>query len=401
MPTTTDPHVLPGLEFKAYCEDRDFRAQGKPEPNSRSQTVIYRLHDKKWWIKITLEGAIPCSSCDVRPGQIKSKRERRNELQEFVTKIDFQSLALLNDTVTEIVLKGETKNLDSANLCLEPELIDQPTWLIGNMRYHIREDPLRVKYPSSVQFPSFRAVEISELIQEAEITNGVFRVFHKGDRTPYILKVVNRPFYHPRDTDVLQQELENLELFRGASGIVQAAGIAVFTNPYATCQEGSQQMVINGILLDFYCGGSLQQVLKEQCFNDISSESWAIQIGNALDTIHRVKKTHMDLKPSNIVLDKDGNAIIIDISGIGGVTHEWQAPEIRDEISPFDLPFQTRQLNDIWAYGKVLQEIASKVKDCSFRKTLSMVADHLTEDVTTRWTLSEAISQLRIRHHSD
>lgn len=315
--------------------------------------------------------------------------------------IDFQSLALLDNTVTEIVLNEDTKTINSANLCLKPKVTDQPTWLIGNTRYHVREDPLRVKYPPSIQLPSFRAIETSAMIQEAEITDGVLRVIHKGDRTPYILKVVNRPFYHPQDTDVIQQELDNLEQFWGARGIVQAAGHAVFTNPYATCQEGSQQMVINGILLDFYSGGSLQYVLKQHCVNDFSWKSWAIEIGNALDTIHRVKKTHMDLKPSNTVLDKHGNAIIIDISGIGGVTHEWQAPEIRDEISPFDLPFQTRQLNDIYAYGKVLQEIASKVKDCAFRRTLSMVADHLTKDVTTRWTLSEAISQLGIRHHSD
>lgn len=29
----------------------------------------------------------------------------------------------------------------------------------------------------------------------------------------------------------------------------------------------------------------------------------------------------MDIKPSNIVLSIDGNAVPLDISGIGGVTH--------------------------------------------------------------------------------
>jgi serine/threonine protein kinase len=109
----------------------------------------------------------------------------------------------------------------------------------------------------------------------------------------------------------------------------------------------------------------------------------------------------MDLKPSNIVLDEDDNAVLIDISGIGGVTHEWCAPEIRDEISPFDLPFQTRQLNDIWAYGKVLGEIASKVEDGSFASTLKMVSDRLTQDAFTRGTLCEAISQSKMCCHID
>lgn len=117
-------------------------------------------------------------------------------------------------------------------------------------------------------------------------------------------------------------------------------------------------MVVSGILLEYYSGGSLQCVLNEQRVKEFSWERWAVQIGNALDTIHRAKKTHMDLKPSNVVLDDDGNAVLIDISGIGGVTHEWRALEIRDKISPFDLPFQTRRLNDTWAYGKLLKEIA-------------------------------------------
>ncbi|KAJ5735802.1 protein kinase domain-containing protein [Penicillium malachiteum] len=395
MPPAKDLPVLPELEFKAYCEDSDFQVQCKPEPYNRSQTVIYRIHDKKWWIKITLHGAIPWSSHKIWPRQLKSKRERRNEVQDLVTMIDFQSLVLLDDTVSELIL-NDPETTDTANLCLKPGVTNQPR-VIGDMKYYIREDPLRVRYLLPAQFPSFRAVEISELIQEIEISAGVFRVFHRGDRMPYVLKIIDRPFYDPQDTDVIKQELENLEQFRGARGIVQSVGVAVLTNPYATCQKGSQrpEMVISGILLEFYSGGSLKHVLKEQQFNNISWEDWAIQIGSALDTIHRAGKTHMDLKPSNIVLDKDGNAILIDISGIGGITHGWQAPEIHDEITPFDLPFQTRQLNDIWTYGKILKEIASAAGDCTFARALNMVADHLTEDVTTRWTLSEAISQLR------
>ncbi|KAJ5708951.1 protein kinase [Penicillium malachiteum] len=111
---------LPELEFKAYSEDGDFQAQGKSEPNSRSQTVIYRFHDNKWYIKITLHGPTPWFSCDItRPSQPKLKRERRNELRELVTMIDFQSLVLLDDTVTELVLNEEGA-IGTANLSLKP-----------------------------------------------------------------------------------------------------------------------------------------------------------------------------------------------------------------------------------------------------------------------------------------
>jgi serine/threonine protein kinase len=149
----------------------------------------------------------------------------------------------------------------------------------------------------------------------------VFRVLHKGDRTTYILKAVNRLLYIPRDSDIIRTELENLEQFKGVTGIVQTAGIAVFNNPYATSQIGFQQMVINGVLID-NSGGSLKCVLNEQRVREFGREQWAIQLGNALSIIHRAKETHKDIKPSTVVLDDSGNAVFIDISGISGITHE-------------------------------------------------------------------------------
>lgn len=165
-------------------------------------------------------------------------------------------------------------------------------------------------------------------------------------------------------------------------GSFRPAGIAVFTNPYATSKKCVQQFVVSGILLEYYRGGSLQHVLNEHRLSEYGWERWAIQIGSALSSLHGAKRTHMDVKPSNIVLDDAGNSILIDISGIGGMTHEWRAPEIRDEISPFDLPFQARQLNDTWAYGKLLTMIASSAGNSPYAETLQRVADHLVvEDV--------------------
>ncbi|KAJ5800226.1 protein kinase domain-containing protein [Penicillium psychrosexuale] len=269
MPTTTALSPFTSdLELKSYCEDQDFLCNGEPEPNSRSQTLIYHFENKKWWIKVTFKGAISSFP------QNKTKCERRKEYQDFVKLIDFDPLALLDDTVSE------------------------------------------------------------------------------------------------------------------------SAGIAVFNNLYATSQN-VEQMVIGGILLEYYSGGSLQRVLSEQRIRRFGWERWAIQIGNALSIIHGEKKTHMDLKPSNIVLDDDGNAVIIDISGIGGITYNWLAPEIRGEMSRLDLPFQTRRLNDVWAYGKILTEIALNAGNSPFARTLRWVADHLTKDVDARWTLSDGLSHLK------
>lgn len=126
------------------------------------------------------------------------------------------------------------------------------------LKYAIREDPSRVIYPLCDEFPSLRKFKITELFKRTEITDGVFHVIDVNDETPYILKVVNRPLYQPRDTEVIRTELKNLEYFRGEPNIVQPAGVAVITNPYATSNATEQPLVISGILLIFYPGGSLQ-----------------------------------------------------------------------------------------------------------------------------------------------
>lgn len=325
----------PALDFRVYWEDEDFLARGESEPSVRSQTLVYHHERKKWWVKVTLEGSVPSMSNERRA----PKRERRKEFQDFAKAINYGSLALFDDTVTEIVLREESEPTTTIRLDYGTK---EPTNRIARMarklRYQIREDPQRVVYLSCVEFPSLDRINVTELTDKAEITDGVFQVYRAG--IPYILKIINRPFYQPRDTDVMRNELENLERFRGVSNIVQVAGIAVDIDPYKSSPTGEQ--VVIGTLLQFYSGGSLQRALDDGSISGYHWEKWALQIGTALRLFHAAGRTHMDIKSSNIVLDGKGNAILIDISGIGGTTHEWRAPEIRDEISPLDLPFEVR-----------------------------------------------------------
>lgn len=73
-------------------------------------------------------------------------------------------------------------------------------------------------------------------------------------------------------------------------------------------------MVIYGILLEYYNGGTLQQIFNNQQLKQHSWKNWPIPIENALNIIHQAKKTHVDIKSSNIMLDNEGNAIVIDMS---------------------------------------------------------------------------------------
>lgn len=171
--------------------------------------------------------------------------------------------------------------------------------------------------------------------------------------------------------------------------------IVVCPNPYSTTRTSDKPLVISGILLKFYSGGSLEQIFKEDRVKAYDWQCWPIQIGTALSHIHGARRTHIDIKPANVVLDAQGNALLLDISGIGGITYSWLAPEIRHEEPSFDLPFEARVLHSTWAYGKLLLEIAAFGGNFTFTETLLCVAGHLMEENTcSRMSLSEAVSQL-------
>ncbi|GIK01719.1 hypothetical protein Aspvir_005757 [Aspergillus viridinutans] len=398
MPSASIQEPKPSIDFKSYIEDEDFLVEGNAEPSSRSQVLIFRLENLSWWVKVTLRGEV-LRITDEQTGKRKtSKRQRRKEYQDFIRLIDFGSLPLFDDTVSEVILEESNDRSDpivkihgTAEFAISPFVN-----VSRKLKYTVREDPSRVIYPLCDEFPSLRKFKITELFKKTEITDGVFHVIDSNDETPYILKAVNRPLYQPHDTEVIRTELKNLEYFRGEPNIVQPAGVAVITNPYATSNATEQPLVIFGILLVFYPGGSLQNLFNENRVREHPWGRWTTQIATAINCLHEAGKTHMDIKPSNVVIDGNGNAVLIDISGVGGITHEWRAPEIRDDISPGSLSFEVRQLNDTWAYGKLLSEIISHGGASPFSETLDRVVACLTrEDTLARMTLPEAISRLK------
>lgn len=341
------------------------------------------------------------------PKERKSKKERRREYHDFLKLIPYHSLALLDDTVTEVILERAPDTLLSNQTGQEEASASQSSARPAiSLRCEFREDPLRIIFPLRDDFPSFRAVRLDDLMVGEEVANDVYRVFHKNDGMHYIFKALRYIFYHSIDTSVMQSELTNLGHFRGVPNIVQPAGIAVACNPYMTSPNRDQPLIIRGILLQYYSGGSLKDILSEHQATAHPWQRWGLQIATALDCLHAAGKTHMDIKPSNVVVDEDGNAVLIDLSGIG-VTYEWRSPETRDILSPEELPFENRRLHDTWGYGKLLSEIVKQAVDSPYSDAVKLIAARLMEnDPHKRMALTEAISQLetedskRGQHHS-
>ncbi|EXJ82238.1 serine/threonine protein kinase [Capronia epimyces CBS 606.96] len=335
---------------------------------------------------------------------------QREEFQSFVQLIEFEKLKdqLLDDTVTAIELRLESSEAEVSNILPRDFLLGTTAPDGHTNRYldHacrisiiIHEDSSRILYPPYTDDDSWPPkILLSEIQTQDHITSSAILVqVLDNTRASYIYKPIERPFYEQSDTTVILQELENLKQCRGRPYIAQLFAVIVSTNPFQTRTCANNQQVIRGFLLEYYSGGTLERCLQEKSWTDLPWRQWPVQIGHGLQTLHCRGITHMDLKPSNIVLDDHGIAVIIDISGIGGVTWNWLAPELRERVgADAHFTFEEGRGGDIWAYGKLLVEIAKSVGRIEgVQRMFDIGTDIINQSPQSRTSLPELIWSLQ------
>lgn len=158
--------------------------------------------------------------------------------------------------------------------------------------------------------------------------------------------------------------------------------------------------VITGFLLEYYSQGSLDRITSDDiAVTGHLMKQWAVQVGKALKLLHTNGRPHLDIKPSNVVLDSEWNAFLIDIGGTGCYTWEWLSPEMQaymeenTEKTPADPPLDLQVATDYWAYGKLLSFIATECSSGNAKSAkLRAAGDDLTKpDLRTRSTLSNIL----------
>lgn len=336
--------------------------QNAVQPRKRWLKLILRFSRSQWHLKVAFHGTIQ----DDRHPIFGKKLKRRNDLQDLCRCIDFRQIRLLDDTVTEVILSlGLDPNAQSVKLpCIgQPDMDSEYVSVVGQLCVRTLEDPLRIRFPVYDSDSGIPTRELFEIRDKEELNgHSVYKIRLQGDETLYVYKEVERPHYVPPDTEVLQQELRNLEIFRGnTTGIVQLVAAVVSPNPYQTTQPGKESgsKVLRGIILEYHPNGTLQQTLKSlKPETNRRWGQWALQIASALAEMHQHGLAHMDLKPANVVISADSDAVLIDVSGIGGVTRQWLCPEMLGKEDPLTRSIEERQQNDIWALGRILLTMA-------------------------------------------
>ncbi|KAJ6142637.1 hypothetical protein N7471_002090 [Penicillium samsonianum] len=340
------------LEFKSF---HDWNG-GHP-----SQTLIFHTKDSSWWIKVVVDWSLPESILVL--GYFK----RRSILQRFIEAIDFEQLHLLGDTVTNITLSMTEQSQNS--ITIRDGYQTSVNFYIAvahQMRCKTAEDPKRAS--------CLRIVEV--------IAPTVSTVLFKQQKFAY--KMIDRPIYEPEDTEHILNEIDALIQLRGEPNIAQL-------------------VVITGFLLEYYSGGSLEEIIEgSEVQHGFLLVQWALQIGRALESLHKRGRSHLDVKPSNIVFDARKNAILIDVSGTGGYVWEWLSPEMqmfKEQNIEIPLPntsFEARVASDSWAYGRLLSKIAERSDTDGASGKLQVVADDLTKAAPeARISLGDALAKLQ------
>lgn len=115
-------------------------------------------------------------------------------------------------------------------------------------------------------------------------------------------------------------------------------------------------------VMDFKQGGELYHHLKKRNrFSEKMTRFYAAQILLGLEYLHSLDIMYRDMKPENILIDKDGNASLADY-GISKIIREGESTKsfvgTPDYVSP-EIVLQKghNKMVDIWCYGVLLFEM--------------------------------------------
>ncbi len=153
------------------------------------------------------------------------------------------------------------------------------------------------------------------------------------------------------------------------------------------------------ISMEYVAGEDLKSFIRRSGhLNEAKAVGLARQIAEGLAEAHRLGVVHRDLKPQNVMIDKDGNAKIMDfgiarslhtrgVTGTGVIigTPEYMAPE---QAEGRDVDHRA----DIYALGAILFEMVTGRVPFEGATPLSIVLKHRSEPPTDPQEINAQIS---------
>ncbi|KAG9816497.1 kinase-like protein, partial [Aureobasidium melanogenum] len=220
----------------------------------------------------------------------------------------------------------------------------------GQLHVHVTEDINEV-----ITYPSVDFVEEgcsmyreSELDFQSHISGFVYKV-RVGNQV-----LIKKEIPGPDTIDEFLYEIEVLSELRGSKGVIEFHGLVV----------DDDERIIKGLLISFASLGALVDVIYDDKLSSSlpwhRRQRWAHQIVQGLSEIHEAGFVQGDFTLSNIVINSEDDAKIIDINR-RGCPIGWEPPELLrlvrrgQKVSMF-----INVKSDIFQLGMVLWALAEQ-----------------------------------------
>ncbi|KAL8890316.1 MAG: hypothetical protein Q9192_005890 [Flavoplaca navasiana] len=218
------------------------------------------------------------------------------------------------------------------------------------LHVHVTEDVNEIiPYPSGdvLRYLDCRRVKESDLCFEAHMSGFVYKVSVGGEI------FIKKEIPGPDSVDEFLYEINALANLSGSHNVVQFQGLV--TDEYNT--------VVKGLLISFAEQGALVDMLydhkeEKERLSWPRRERWAKQIVQGLADIHEAGFVQGDFTLSNIVIDDNDEAKIIDINR-RGCPVGWEPPEISRLVeSSQRISMYIGVKSDLFQLGMVLWALA-------------------------------------------
>jgi len=139
------------------------------------------------------------------------------------------------------------------------------------------------------------------------------------------------------------------------------------------------------ITMEYVQGQDLRALIRQTGHLTVSKAlSIAKQVCEGLVEAHKLGVVHRDLKPSNVMIDKDGNARIMDF----GIAHTIKTEKVTDSVTIIGTPeymspeqVEAREIDprsDIYSFGIILYEMLTGKVPFEGETPISVAVKHLT-----------------------
>src|SRR5262245_26284500 len=221
----------------------------------------------------------------------------------------------------------------------------------------VAEHPTRDRRDEQPLAPgqTFRGLEVLELLARGGMSV-VYKARHLKLNRIVALKILPRG---------LAEEEDFRERFEREAQVLAGLSHPNIVGVYDFGIEGD----LSFLVMEFVEGVTLRQLLRDNTLTPSQSTAFALQICDALEFAHRQNVVHRDVKPDNVLIDRNGTVKITDFGlvkllGVEGQTltesnlvvgtPHYMAPE------QLERPREVDHRADIYSLGVVLYEMLTR-----------------------------------------